>query len=295
MPELTRFKEVRVLLADTRAEIRGTLRTALALAGFERVSHTGSFDTIISAFGEDLGPDVLICDMGMRSGEACRMVRDIRHAAIGRNPFACIIGVTWNPADTDVRRIVDSGVDVLIAAPLSPRQVLDRINALVVRRASFVVTTDYVGPDRRGASREPSLIPLLNVPNTLRSKVRGEWNFSTMQREIQRAAADVKATRTERQGEAISQIATLLADAPEPSELNLQAIRLHKILRELEARATEPEFRHTADLCRFCRRIVEKVRTSGAPPSEKELQFLHQLGEAIGRMVQRRSAERANG
>ena len=73
---------------------------------------------------------------------------------------------------------MDSGADVLVAAPVSPALILDRIDSLVNNRKPFVVTSEYIGPDRRFLDDRKSEIELINVPNSLREKALGQFNSS---------------------------------------------------------------------------------------------------------------------
>ena len=58
--------------------------------------------------------------------------------------------------------------------PLSPGKLLDRIGHLTFNRLPFIATTDYVGPERCRQGDRPSMIPRLDVVNTLRDKVEGK-------------------------------------------------------------------------------------------------------------------------
>ena len=73
---------------------------------------------------------------------------------------------------------MDSGADVLVAAPVSPALILDRIDSLVNNRKPFVVTSEYNGPGRRFLNDRESEIELINVPKSLREKALGQFNTS---------------------------------------------------------------------------------------------------------------------
>jgi len=74
-----------------------------------------------------------------------------------------------------VKPTVDASVDDLLASPLSVKALLGWIEGLVKNCKPFLVTTDYIGPDRRcgGRHEASSEIPLFHVPNTLRDKAAG--------------------------------------------------------------------------------------------------------------------------
>jgi hypothetical protein len=58
-----------------------------------------------------------------------------------------------------------------VLKPYSLQQIMDPVIALVDRRRPFVVTSDYVGPERRTSHREGQIIDQIVVPNSLAAKV----------------------------------------------------------------------------------------------------------------------------
>lgn len=121
----------------------------------------------------------MICDVTENTDDACQIFSAIRHNELGTNPFICIIGVAWSPKQALVNKIMGSGADVLIAAPISPSLILDRIEALVHSRKPFVVASDYIGPDRRFLDDRGNEIELVEVPNSLRAKALGQFDAAS--------------------------------------------------------------------------------------------------------------------
>ena len=105
-----------------------------------------------------------------RGGDLFEVTSAIRNNEIGHNPFLAILALSWDPTERLVKAAADSGADFLIAAPFSPKEILDGIRSLVHNRAQVVVTSDFVGPDRRDGDQRNSTVPLLAVPNSLRDK-----------------------------------------------------------------------------------------------------------------------------
>lgn len=283
MPVPLKYDDVSLILADPRTHVRSTLKVALAHAGIESIEHTGSIKAVAEAVDQSVGPDILICDMDLDAA-ACELVSAIRHNEAGRNPFLCIIGITWNPTVRDVTKVIDSGVDHLISAPLSPQQILIRIRALARNRAPFVVTSDYVGPDRRRLEREVSKIPLFDVPNSLRDKVDGNWDPNGFERKIKAAVGDLSAFRIDRQAEDIMVLASLIADQSLTRGAGTMAgniDRLAYMVRDMDRSASNHGFYHISELCRACVGIVDEIRAARGFDVKKDLELLKQLGRAI--------------
>jgi hypothetical protein len=88
---------------------------------------------------------------------------------LGGNPFIVMMVTTWRRDGTIVGQIVDSGADDVLARPLSTGVLGERIKAQIERRKDFVVTSDYIGPDRRRLSGRDN-VECFAVPNALKIK-----------------------------------------------------------------------------------------------------------------------------
>ena len=66
---------------------------------------------------------------------------------------------------------MNSGPDDLLLIPFAPDQIMSRLKILVERRKPFVVTHDYIGPDRRTAPRPGTTSATqFQVPNPARAQ-----------------------------------------------------------------------------------------------------------------------------
>jgi len=159
---------VTVVVADGDRQLCDGLRVALVAEGYNDIHTVPRLSDVRDVIGRSL-VDLLVLDVDLPDGDAVGLVRDIRRGKMGRNPFVSVIFVT-RESDTEViRRAVDSGVDLILIKPLSTGRLFERIERLVADRKPFVVTGDYVGPDRCGRPSEPE--SLHEVPNTLKDKM----------------------------------------------------------------------------------------------------------------------------
>ena len=164
--------DVELLVVDPDQNVRNSLRHALHDHGFRQMSAVGSWSEICE-YLEYRMPDLLISDCMLPDGDFCDLTYQLRHRTIGTNPFVPVIALTWQPTSELVARIINSGADALLTKPISANQLVARIQALVESRKPFIVTSEYIGPDRRKNSERPSNIPFFEVPNALREKVLG--------------------------------------------------------------------------------------------------------------------------
>ena len=281
---IVKLNDVHVLLADTRAHIRNALKVALSHSGLNNIHHASDVPHIADAVAHSFGPDILICDMDMDDGATSQIVTALRHNDLGRNPFLCIIGTSWMPTPAMVGLAADSGVDHLIAAPIAPKEILDRISSMVFNRAAFVVTADYVGPDRRTESNRPSHTPLVAVPNSLREKAMGTWNFVEFEREIEDEVSRLNTRKIDRQAENIMALADLIAAQTgdgASAVIHHLVERLSRMVEAMDQRAIEHGFNHVAELCRASVEIAQTIHGADGPPDENDVRLLRHMGQAI--------------
>ncbi|MBC8451608.1 MAG: response regulator [Rhodospirillaceae bacterium] len=169
------FDNVVVFLADEKPEMRRLLLDAFRsndLRGVREFSDSKALEIAASA---SVPPDLIVIDVALPGGDVFAMVKRIRAGDLGVNPFVPVILMTWNADGVAIKNAVDCGVDYILAAPFSPADVFKRIKILINERKPFVVTSEYIGPDRRrDPGRGDTEIPQIDVPNTLRAKARGE-------------------------------------------------------------------------------------------------------------------------
>lgn len=168
------FRSLVVVIIDRETNTRRLLRGILARLGIERIldmADTTDAPTAMIA----LQPDLLFIDADAPDPDGLRFVQGLRHAQAPSNPFMGVIATTWQPTQPLLLRFNATGADDMMAKPFSAKQVHDRLTNLIDTRRSFVVTADYIGPDRRRQPREGIQIPLFDVPNTMRMKVMGQF------------------------------------------------------------------------------------------------------------------------
>lgn len=202
------------MFADEDQQFRVGLRSALAQEGYSSIQDCSTIAKLEEAFRKS-APDLLLIDAQMEDNRAFDVIAAIRHGELGNNPFVTIM-VTLRMPDGDlVKKIIESGVDDLMLKPLSTNDLMKRISSLAAERQPFVVTTEYIGPQRR-ADREQDdsedglKLDLVEVPNTLGSKARGEEvDEFELQKLIAEAKTEINEQRLQRNG---PEIAALVAD-----------------------------------------------------------------------------------
>jgi DNA-binding response OmpR family regulator len=149
------YESTETLVYDPVAANRTATRAALYTLGFRRIETVASLDAFRNAIRRR-PPDLALCEAQGADSELCEMIQELRQGGASHNPFIVIIVTAWEKSTALVTRVVNSGADDLLLRPFSTTLLRQRIETHAERRKSFVVTSEYVGPDRRKDTSRPS-------------------------------------------------------------------------------------------------------------------------------------------
>jgi len=193
-PPKADFANCSVLHFEPEAKSRYGVSTALQRLGFGRIHHADNFPALCEAIMRGKF-DLLVGDSGAPRANVTSLVRQVRHASFGNDPFPGIIMITASPERKRVLRAINAGTDHLIRWPFSHEQISARISAIVDARKPFVVTFNYIGPDRRTDPERPNSAELIPVPNALRAKARKDIKASATPEAIEATVNRINLTR----------------------------------------------------------------------------------------------------
>lgn len=184
------LSQIDCVLFEPETNVRHLLREALSRLRIQNLQVFGHMEDVWKAF-QGGNPDLLIADATSPGSETFKLVQSVRHSLVGANPFIGIIVTAFHPTGALLTKVTNCGADALLVKPVAFRQIQDRINGLIDQPRNFVVTSDFIGPDRRRAPREGSPIPLLEVPNTLKMKATSSFAKVNPQALIEAGIRDV--------------------------------------------------------------------------------------------------------
>ena len=279
------FGDVRILVAAPDQLTADSLKILLRNTGFRNLYGVKSLGEIKSALAEE-SPDLMICECAFPEGDPSGLIHALRHHELGGNPFLPVIMITGDPAPELVGKIVDSGADDLIIKPLSGAYLLKRIEALVRVRKSFIVTSDYIGPERRKNKRPnaPSA-PLIEVPNTLWEKASGGMSPDSLQDLIDLTAAKINLEKLKRYALQTGVLVEMILPAYEENRIDGKLVedldRLHYIAGDTGRRLVGTPYDHVAELCKSLIKVTSDIRAAMVCPERKDLDLLKQLARAV--------------
>lgn len=99
-------------------------------------------------------PHIIFSDWNMPMMGGLELTRSIRRAALTGdrripNPRVPVVIVTGQRSEADVQEARKAGVNEFVIKPFTPAGLLSRVQLVLLKPRPFVVTEDYIGPDRR--------------------------------------------------------------------------------------------------------------------------------------------------
>jgi len=143
----------RVLVVDDHSVTVGMIKEALYAGGAAMVQSAPDGEAAIAMLNSFL-PHLLVTDWkmpGMSGLELARAVRQAERRPDPRiaNPRLPIVLVSAHASARAVEAARQAGVDEVVVKPFSMASLMKRIAAAANKPRAFIVSENYIGPDRR--------------------------------------------------------------------------------------------------------------------------------------------------
>lgn len=268
------FSQVEAVLIEPQLNTLRLFRDMLARMGMTQVQACDKLETASPIIKGSMA-DLLFIDVPETDSGELALIRGMRQEKMAANPFLTIIATSWYPSQLLMLRVANAGADDFLSKPVSPKQVLERLVSQIEGRRPFVVTSDYIGPDRRRISRPGAQIAPIAVPNTLRAKVSGRFDKTALQQAIDKTSHDVNAQKVIRDAVQIAFLVEfalpgLTAAPPERMALD-HVVRIPGVVEDLLQRMPDSPIKDKVlPLCQTLIRAVEAIRQHAetAPPAK---------------------------
>ncbi|MBN9061985.1 MAG: hypothetical protein BGP06_06515 [Rhizobiales bacterium 65-9] len=93
--------------------------------------------------------DILICDAKLPTEGGFELTRRIRRDVESPNRIVPVFVMASDTREVTVNAARDAGANMVIAKPMSPSALYDRLSWVALRPRQFVDSGSYFGPDRR--------------------------------------------------------------------------------------------------------------------------------------------------
>jgi len=237
------YDSVEALIYDPVSANRTATRAALYSLGFRRTETVPTLEAMVEIIQRQ-APDLVLAEAQGAADELCLAIQQLRQGAAGYNPFIVIIVTAWEKSSAMITKVVNSGADDLLLRPFSTALLGSRIEAHIERRKGFVITTDYVGPDRRRDAVRPSDIEMFDPPNSLKMKAKDKMPADVIAKklgqELQVAREKLMGEKLRRDSFQIGVLWRLLQEQPfETPQHAADLAKLVVLTRAIERRGTE--------------------------------------------------------
>ncbi len=282
--------DVRAVLYEPDRDIRSAIRGMMRDVGFAEIIDTNrperAFEAIAS--GET---DLTIFDVNSGTstngtGAMSNLIRDMRRNKIGPNPFLIALGMTGDADQQTINGAVNAGFDSLTLKPFELSIMRKRLEYFLRARKPFVITSEYVGPDRRQSTRSGDTgAPLFVMPNPVRMIADG-MPRNIMMSHVKEATAELNERKLQRDIVGVTWVADKIEDALSANDSD-RAITLIKQLRvlarEIDERLEQTVFGHVRDLCTSLLTVSARLEAAGDQPRRKDVELLVNVSQAIKR------------
>ncbi|MBI2240227.1 MAG: response regulator [Magnetospirillum gryphiswaldense] len=284
-PPTQGLARAKVLVCESNGMIRQAIRIGLNNLGIRDINEANGLVSAHKSLAEG-GVDAVVMNTELEGHDTTFMLREIRLGKLGPDPFLVSILLQSAPDHSKLKQAVDSGTDDLLLIPFAPDQVSTRLDALRSRRKQFVVTHDYLGPDRRKATR-PGDSPVVTIspPNPLASRAAGIPS-DRYERLVRQARDALGAERIKRLAVGLEWECRTLLTASAGGQCRREMLitgfyRMETLLTELSERATS-QLRHDS---RHLDEMMDKVRDAKNRMTELKLADFDALHGASRRIT----------
>ena len=247
------FDSVDVLIYDPVAANRTATRAAMYALGFRRTETVSTIEAFLESVQKS-PPDIALCEAQGAADDLCATIQQLRQGSAGFNPFIVIIVTAWEKSTAMINQVVSSGADDLLLRPFSTAVLGQRIETHIERRKGFVITTDYVGPDRRKDNNRPSNVELFDPPNSLKMKAKDKLPSDVIARrlelELKSARELLTSEKLRRDSFQVCILWRLVQDAATiAGQTSPDLLKLQRLARSIETRSTDTEYQPAVEWC----------------------------------------------
>ena len=131
--------------SSTELDILGQMFIGFGVKGIRKCPTVDDANAMLAAAAFDL----MVVDADMADGAGYDLVMHIRRLQENANRLIPILLVCGHTAPANIERARDCGANFVVAKPITPTVMYDRVLWLAKEQRQFVESETYAGPDRR--------------------------------------------------------------------------------------------------------------------------------------------------
>jgi two-component system, chemotaxis family, chemotaxis protein CheY len=142
------LRDLVVLIADSSSYLSMIVHGILRGFGANKVLEVRDSLGVLQALNNQKF-DVLVCDARLPPHGGLNLTQAIRRKADNENRMLPILVMSSDTRETSIKRARDVGANMVIAKPISPASLYDRLAWVALTPRQFIDAPTYFGPDRR--------------------------------------------------------------------------------------------------------------------------------------------------
>ncbi|CAA7624589.1 Response regulator (modular protein) [Magnetospirillum sp. LM-5] len=167
------YSKITALICEPSSTIRSGIRFTLNEIGISNIEESNNFIAIDESCRNG-GFQIIVMDAMVGGNDSAYFIRQIRSIQTNCDPFVLTVLLLSSRDEAAVRSAMSSGTDSVLLIPFSSGQLRDQIIGHAERRKPFIVTQDYIGPERQNENRPGcASAPQIIVPNPVEALGRG--------------------------------------------------------------------------------------------------------------------------
>lgn len=93
--------------------------------------------------------DIIVCDGSLADGQTYDFISDLRRSDLEPNRYVPVMVIQGHTPADQILKARDCGANFVVAKPITPRLLLERVLWIAQESRPFIELDGYVGPDRR--------------------------------------------------------------------------------------------------------------------------------------------------
>lgn len=142
------LRDLVILIADSSPYLSTIVHRMLRGFGANKILESrNSIEVLQTLGGQKI--DILLCDARLLPHGGLSLTQAIRRKVDNENRMMPILLMSSDTRETAIKQARDAGANMVIAKPISPANLYDRLAWIALTQRQFVDAPTYFGPDRR--------------------------------------------------------------------------------------------------------------------------------------------------
>jgi CheY-like chemotaxis protein len=151
-----KLDKINVLVVDENQQSLDILGQVLSGFGVRSIQKCESAKDALKAIGSQVF-DFIVTDTNMAGMDGFEFVKTVRRMQNQPNAYIPILLVAGHARASHVHKARDCGANFVVAKPITPKVLLDRIFWVAKENRMFIETATYLGPERRFKREGPPI------------------------------------------------------------------------------------------------------------------------------------------